>query len=236
MGPYHREHEQVGAGKSMIIGFRKQFLFVHIPKCAGESIQELLLEVPNAGGLFLRKHARYVDAERVLGPEIARFTAFAVVRNPYEQVVSFYDHLRKPLRMSKEQLDAQYPGSGGRLLPYWASDLAMGSEFPEFVRGAYGDDAAERQLPQAWWLADLCSWLTDSTGSIAVNRVLRHERLGDDFAMLARDLGLEGELPWRNASGPVDRRREYRSRYDQSTRKIVQGRFSRTLEQFGYEF
>lgn len=220
----------------MIIGFRKSFLFVHIPKCAGESIRELLIRPANAGALLLSKHARYVDAERLLGPDISRFTVFAVVRNPYEQVVSFYDHLRKPLSMSKAELEAQYPGSGGRLSPEWASELAMSCGFPEFVRRAYDDGAIERKLPHIHWMADLCSWLTDSNGSIAAGRVLRHERLASDFAALAAELGLEGRLPWRNASGPKWFRPHYRRRYDEPTRRIIERRFSRTLEHFGYEF
>lgn len=220
----------------MIIGFRNRFLFIHVPKCAGESIQRLLLEPANAGGLFLRKHATYLDAERVIGSGIADFLTFAVVRNPFEQVVSFYEHLRKPLRMSVAEIEAQYPGSGGRLLPYWASDLAMASEFAEFVRVAYGEDATERQLPQATWMSDLCTWLSSSDDSIAVRRILRYERLSGDFAALSSELGIEGTLPWLNASGPPDGRRSYRQRYDAESRRIVETRFARTLERFGYDF
>lgn len=220
----------------MIIGFRKRFLFIHVPKCAGESIQQLLLEPANAGGLFLRKHATYADAERVIGSGIADFLAFSVVRNPFEQVVSFYDHLRKPLVMSRDRIERQYPGSGGRLLPHWASELAMGAPFAEFVRTTYGTGPCAAALPQAQWFGDLCSWLEDSSGSIAVRRVLRFERLQVEFESLARELGVEGSLPWRNASGPIEGRAGYRQRYDAEARRIVETRFARTLERFSYDF
>jgi tetratricopeptide (TPR) repeat protein len=42
---------------SMIIGFQKKFLFIHIPKCAGDSVRELLLDPANGGAQFLRAFA-----------------------------------------------------------------------------------------------------------------------------------------------------------------------------------
>jgi hypothetical protein len=91
----------------MVIGFRRRFLFVHVPRCAGESITERLLDPANGGGQFLRKHSRYAEAEQVMADEIHRFIAFAVVRNPYDQAVSFYEHLRKPLYMDAAAAEAR---------------------------------------------------------------------------------------------------------------------------------
>lgn len=218
----------------MIIGFKKKFLFIHIPKCAGDSIRELLLSSANGGSQFLRKHSANADAERMMGEEINRFTAFAVVRNPFDQVVSFYEHLRKPLRMSPEEIARQYPGTGSRLLPVWASELAMRLEFPDFVREVY--PAAHDERPQAAWFGDLFSWLTSVDGNPAPVRVLRFERLREDFSKLAADLGLEGELPWRNASGDPIPRTVYRAHYDSASRGIIEARFAPTLRLFGYHF
>lgn len=215
----------------MIISFRKNFLFIHVPKCAGESMTELLLAPANGGGQFLPKHARYAAAERVLGDDIGRFRVFAVVRNPYDQVLSFYEHLRKPLLMDVAAIERQYPGSNGRLLPRWASELAMQVDFAAYVRQVYGGADGP-----AGWMQDCCAWLTDAAGRVAVTRVLRYERLTEDFAAIASDLGLEGELPWRNASRDVSTRRDYRERYDEPTRRIVETCFRPTLDRFGYAF
>lgn len=215
----------------MVIGFRKNFLFIHIPKCAGESIRELLLAPANGGGQFLQKHRGYAEAERVLGDEIRRFTVFAVVRNPYDQVLSFYEHLRKPLVMDAAAIERQYPGSNGRLLPRWASELAMRVDFAEYVRQVYG-----REGGPTGWMQDCCTWLTDQDGRLAVQRVLRYERLQEEFAALAAEIGLEGELPWRNASRPVPLRDHYRNRYDGPTRCIIETCFRPTCAAFGYEF
>jgi hypothetical protein len=218
----------------MIIGFQKKFLFIHIPKCAGDSVRELLLDPANGGAQFLRKHSGFAEAERVMGGEIQKFPVFAVVRNPFDQVLSFYEHLRKPLRMTPEEIERQYPGTGGRLLPVWASELAMRLEFPDFVREVYAADPGERR--QAAWFGDLLNWLKSSDGNLAPVRILRFEALQKDFSNLAVELGLAGELPWRNASRPEQEAVRYSERYDAESRRIIETRFAPTMERFGYCF
>jgi len=219
---------------AMIIGFQKKFLFIHIPKCAGDSIRELLLDPANGGAQFLRKHSGYAEAEKVMGEEIKRLTAFAVVRNPFDQVHSFYEHLRKPLRMTPEEIERQYPGTGGRLLPVWASELAMRWEFSDFVREVYAACPDGRR--QAVWFGDLLNWLRSVDGDMAPIRILRFEALQKDFSNLAFELGLAGDLPWRNASRDQGSRADYRERYDSASRRVIEACFAPTIEQFGYCF
>jgi hypothetical protein len=216
----------------MILGFRKRFLFVHIPKCAGESITALLLKPPNGGTQFLRKHSTYRDAAQAMGNELEALTMFAVVRNPFAQVFSFYEHLRKPLRMTATEIEAYYPGSKGRIGPHWASLIAMRAPFAQFVEEAYGNPTG----PDAW-LQDLCRWVCDDTGRLAVPHLLRYETLGETFPSLAAQLGIEGELPWRNASRSVSAEEsDYRAHYDSVSRQLIEARFKPSLETFGYGF
>jgi hypothetical protein len=218
----------------MVLGFGKKFLFIHIPKCAGDSVREILLSPENGGERFLGKHAGYRAAEKAMEGEIERFTVFAVVRNPFDQAVSFYKHLRKPLHMSATEIDQRYPGYDGRLLPLWASELAMTVSFPEFVRDVYA--VADDSRDQAHWFRDSLDWLVSSKGDVAVNRVLRFENLRADFSKFADELGLVGELPIRGASFPLRREVDYRELYDDEARRIIEERFAPTLQKFGYRF
>lgn len=216
----------------MILGFRKRFLFVHIPKCAGESITAVLLNRRNGGAQFLRKHSTYRDAVQAMGDEITALSVFAVVRNPFAQVFSFYEHLRKPLRMTAAEIEVYYPGSGGRIAPYWASEIAQQRPFARFVEEAYGNPSGADG-----WLQDLCTWLCDETGRVAVPHILRYENLGQTFPSLADQLGITGELPWRNASRMESAEEsDYRAHYDSVSRHIIETRFKPTLEMFGYAF
>lgn len=215
----------------MVLGSRKRFLFIHVPKCGGDSIREVLTRPGNGGVHFLRKHGTFAQATAELGDGIAGLCAFSVVRNPFAQVLSFYEHLRKPLSMSASDIERQYPGSGGRLFPFAESQLAMQVEFGEFVRRVYGAPGGPKPV-----FADQCSFLGDGIGAAGVGRILRFERLHEDFVALAEELGIEGELPWRNASAAPRGAHAYRDRYEPDVRSIVERHFRPTLERFGYCF
>lgn len=215
----------------MIIGFRPRFLFIHIPKCAGESLSALLLAAANGGGQFLRKHSPWVEAARVIREEMADFTSFAVVRNPFAQAYSFYEHLRKPLRMTVAEIEYQYPGSRGRIAPHWASLIALRTPFPEYVQQIYATPTG----PDAWF-QDLMTWISDADGEVRVNHLLHHENLQTEFTRLAATLGLAGTLPWYNTSGAGDAARNYRAFYDADSRALIETRFANTLSHFGYAF
>src|SRR6059058_1959617 len=93
-----------------MISFQKRFLFVHIPKTAGNSIQSILrnysedqivalrseqdgierfgLRNPN---YKIRKHSTLAEYRMALGDEQFRsLYKFACVRNPWDRMVSYY--------------------------------------------------------------------------------------------------------------------------------------------------
>lgn len=119
--------------------------------------------------------------------------------------------------------------------PLWASKLAMRLPFHEFVLAVY-QSAIPDKRPDAYWFGDLLSWLKSSDGSLAPVRILRFESLQEDFTNLAGELGLAGELPWRNASRMQAGGVGYRDFYDSASRRIIETRFAPTIERFGYCF
>lgn len=70
-------------------------------------------------------------------------------------------------------------------------------------------------------------------GSIIVDRIIRFELLDQQFHTLAKEIGLNGELPHTNKS---KREKNYRKYYNEVTKKVLFKRFKRDFKSFGYEF
>ena len=195
------------------------FLFIHVPKTGGNSIQKALLPFsedrlalirPVHDGvdrfeirsprLDIHKHSTLQDYCRQLDPSLfARLTKVTCVRNPWDRCVSFFF---SPHRGSVD----------------WSPDV-----FADFIRSTVH--------PHAHYLT-----LEEQTVSPFdnVDFVLRFERLTDDFAILCNRLGLEPlELPRLN----IAQRDTYQTYYpDQRLIDLVAARFAPEIERFGYTF
>jgi len=196
-------------------------IFVHIPKAAGSSIKQALA-LPGNGHLPWYYYAQHY-ADRW-----ARYLTFAVVRNPWDRVVSAYHYAIMP---------SSY-WHNTRLGPHPDFATLEHRSFAECCRMLVEERdplVHESWIPQHRWIVDQAAGAgTQARGEIAVDMVLRQERLEEDFAGLARRLGLEAvELPRVNTS---ERASDYRSCYDAETRALVARAYERDIELFGYSF
>jgi hypothetical protein len=74
-------------------------------------------------------------------------------------------------------------------------------------------------------------------GRVAVDRVLRFERLGDDLAEVWQHLSLPGEPDLPHAkSGARPSGSDYRDLYDERSIELVRGIFARQIDELGYTF
>ena len=84
----------MGNRQIMIVSHEHKYIFFHVQKNAGSSIREVLME--NYGGVRMRQHAPAVIVQEMLGGKIFNeYYKFAVVRNPYSRVVSWYNVLTR---------------------------------------------------------------------------------------------------------------------------------------------
>ena len=200
-----------------MISFQKQFLFVHIPKTAGNSIQSILHpysedELVSARreqdgverfGLRnprydLKKHSTLAEYRAALGQEqFRRLYKFTCVRNPWDRMISQYF-------------------SPGRQVTEWNRDafktvLLKNPSAADYLRL----EAAE---PDPFANVDL---------------VMRFERLSDDFRVVCQRLDIPfTALPEYNRS----QREQYAKYYDDELREMVANRFAAEIERFGYTF
>jgi len=201
-----------------MISYPLRCIYVHIPKTAGNSVNRAL-------GVEWQDHKDLSRYASELSPEaFASYYKFAIVRNPWERILSDYNYQRRKSRASKLFV---YSDSGEkRRFGDWVS-TALADPF-RYDPPTWGGDVSEglhRWSPQVDWIS--------VNGRIALDAIVRIEKLPGDFLQVWRALGLPPRrLPRRN-------RRlhwHYSWYYDAATRDLVSAYYARDIETFGYHF
>jgi hypothetical protein len=203
--------------RAPMISFQKRFLFVHIPKTAGNSIQSILHEYSEDELVALRdeqdgverfglrnpkykirKHSTLADYRVALGEDqFDDLYKFTCVRNPWDRMVSYYFT-------------------------------------PTQNTGAWDRKKFRKVIAKALPVADYLRLDQDQEDPFAnVDYIMHFENLADDFRIVCETLGLSPAiLPQYNRST----REHYSKYYDAELRELVRMRFAAEIERFGYTF
>ena len=200
-----------------MISLQKRFLFVHIPKTAGNSIQSVLRDYSEDQLVALRKeqdgierfglrnpkyklkkHSTLSEYHAALGDEQFRnLYKFTCVRNPWDRMVSYY------------------------FTPTQSPETWNRKKFREIISKA---------VSVAGYLR-LGSGEEDPFAN--VDYVMRFENLAGDFCAVCAALDISPTtLPQYNRSN----REHYSKYYDDELRELVRDRFAVEIERFGYVF
>lgn len=202
-----------------MLSISHSFLFIHLPKTAGNSLQERLkeysedqvvcvnnrqdgverFEIRNKDFPTLHKHSTLEDYWSALPSEICHsLTVIATIRNPWDRMISYY------------------------FSPHRGAQRWDRKDFYDLVL-----DAAT--LPNMLRIAG-------DTDDQAISRaavLLRYEHLALDFENLCTFLAIDHQpLSTRNASV----RRHYRDYYDDELVALVRDKFSAEIDCGGYTF
>jgi chondroitin 4-sulfotransferase 11 len=208
-------------GDLSMINHQYRCIFIHIPRTGGKSVQRFF-------GTKWQDHkdiSRYADE---LNPEIfASYYKFAVVRNPWDRLVSDYNFqkMKKGSQAGHRLLIHDKHGKT-RSFSEWLEAVTSDPFCCEPKKwGARVSQGIHRWSPQMDWIS--------IGGGIAVDGVLRLENLRKDFADLCGAIGLpSGKVPCRNWRW----HRHYGYYYNESTRRLVEKYYARDIETFGYCF
>jgi chondroitin 4-sulfotransferase 11 len=196
-------------------------IFIHIPKTGGKSVQRFF-------GTNWQDHkdiSRY--AEELTPQTFTSYYKFAIVRNPWDRLVSDYNYqkMKKGSQASHGLLIHDERGNK-RSFSKWLEAVLSDPFCCEPTEwGARVSQGIHRWSPQVDWIC--------ISGKIAVDRVLRMENLQEGFAELRCALGLPSrEMPCRNWRW----HRHYSYYYNESTRRLVEKYYAKDIETFGYRF
>ncbi len=189
-------------------------LFIHVPKAAGTSISQALY------GRFMG-HMRAADVERWGSAQVRVLPRFAVVRNPWDRLVSAY-------RFAKRG-----SGIGGIVAGIRNPEQYRVPEFENFERFvrewlAPRDVRKLDGVFQPQW-----PFVCQANKQVMVDHVGRFEKLEQTHAFLEATLRRKLRFHRQNLSGPEI---DYRSLYTPALAAAVRDIYSEDVEMFGYEF
>lgn len=217
----------------MLISHSYRVIFVHIQRTGGNSIRRVFNEMdsnaiqqlPIPTNKNRLKHCFLSDIQTALDSEIfSTYTKFAVVRNPFDRLFSWYS-------MFKNKTIAKSELAGGV-----ERTATLGNAVEAAIEPYLDTFETFLNVPNE----DLFTRFYDNQfdyvqldGKLAVDEILRFENLNADFNVLAEKLNFPAKLPIVNQS---IRQSDYRHAYNATTQKMVTERFARDLEHFSYSF
>lgn len=220
----------------MLISHKYKFIFIHIQKTGGSSIEIALRKLDDnaqneiahhddPNDRLVGRHRFASDIKEYVGPEIWNsYFKFAFVRNPWARLVSWYNMIatRGPHvdTINKHRL--------------WRYVLDNSHNLETFIKNCTGIVREPYGEKRSCFFNQI-DYLTDHNGNIIVDYIGQYEHLTSSFNEVIRRL-TKGtttiELPHRNRFG----HRHYSRYYTDETRDIVSERFKRDIEMFGYKF
>lgn len=215
-----------------MIGLKYKFLFVHLPKTAGNSIQNILCkysedeifsEKKKQDGVErfgvrskfgTKKHSRLFEYKKLLGSDVYRqLFKFTIVRNPWDRIVS---------RFSFKQMEKEI----GKKTSAREIDKAP------FDRNAFIKTILSTPTLETFLLENPPDRKIDFLKDTDLDFIIRFENIQSDFDTACARLSIPQEpLPVRNQS----KHNDFRTYYDAETRGLVHQRHRNEIEYFGYE-
>ena len=212
-----------------MISHQYRCIFVEVPKTGSTSVRRIL-------GPAIKPHLSLVEIRRMMESywvirggrkdrimewlyltlpagwrkergrrQFQSYFKFGFVRNPWDRVVSLYE--RNEAVQMREQMS-----------------------FEEFVRWIqYSSSTCVHSSPHRYQL----DWFVDADGKMLADFVGRFERLQEDWAVVARKLGVSETLSQTRAN---PRLRHYTDYYTTETQRIIEEKFKVDIETFNYRF
>ena len=220
----------------MLISKNKRFIFIHIPKNAGQSITSTLLkycisdlEKPLANLIGHRNyirintkfkqhlnfslydhsfddHEKAKDVKKSLGEAYSSYFKFAIVRNPWDWIFSHYSYALKNVRHHRHKYIKYNFNNFNEYIEH---------ECSEGTPGTYQQD-----------------FIYDESGNQIVDFIGKFENINSDFKTICSNLNINEGMPHFNQSS----KRSYKEYYTKRSKELVENYYLKDIELFGYQF
>jgi hypothetical protein len=211
------------------------FIFIHVPKTGGETI-ELLLNIQKFHDFaYIRKKA-YTEKEWNSAFK------FAFVRNPWDRLVSWYFHLRKHLYfddiknttndLEKQSTCYKLLDDGFLMKPNHHRELAVQTTFREWVTEILTNPIYRKP---DWGPNSLNYNMLYHDNQLMVDEIFKFENYEENLKKILSKIG-KSDLISKIQKTNRTIHDSYQSYYDEQTKELVRRYFAKDIETFGYKF
>lgn len=212
-----------------MISHSHRWIFVPINRTASSSMQVLLEKDCSIFGVNRRgeslKHETILEAKRRLSKDqFSSYFKFAVVRNPWDRIISLYLYTPVDRKTAKQGYTRQKQYE--ELSPFVGLLLFNGDAFLKWLRNI--------STNRSKFLASCFFWLKNGQGEIGVDFVGKYEDLNKAWKYISNRIGLREEslgCLLRNKN-----RTHYRDYYDRVTEQLVGEIFAEDIARWEYKF
>jgi hypothetical protein len=206
----------------------EDFIFVHIPRTGGETI-EILLGV--------KKNHYQVRHRGLLSYE----STFSFVRNPYTRLYSWYSHLRIPLYINEIELTGLNEQSDTFRLAKKKvfghkihSKLAMKHNFNDWVKIMMSDKIKYTKAREATGpLITCCDYLRDEDGKLVIGNLYYFENYNEELARLFTEIDRKDLIPKIEVTNQS--KKPVPGEISEETKEMIYDHFKIDFTTFGYE-
>ena len=193
-----------------MISKNKKFVFIHIPKTGGSSIEKCLKKYStdkitgNENNVQVicnktnnnYKHATLQQHKNIYGDIISDYFKFTVIRNPWDRLISLW----------------HWGGNGN------------------FNKKKFINKIKTRSKEQGAW-APMVNYICKDN-KILVDKIVRFENLDKEFHQTMNKMDIKITLPHINKT----KHRNYTSYYDDELKTIIEQYYKKDIELFNYKF
>ncbi len=222
----------------MLISHQYKFIFVHIQKTGGLTVEDILeRQVPDLQKVIGRHALAQHGIDTI--PEWNDYFKFAFVRNPWDRLVSWYSMIKNAGDLTlwealtnankrRDYLSVHVPGRH----KFWQYILKNSKSFDEFLLNCAEPFEVKPGLTFSIYRNQM-DYLSDQNGKLAVDYVGRFENFVPDLTTALEKIGVSaGAIPHKNPS----KHKHYSAYYSPQMRDLVAEKYARDLAAFDYRF
>jgi len=214
----------------MIISNKYKFVFVHIPRTGGFSVDNAMAKHLGEKDFYTNQyirprpplaqpsgrnyHLKLRNINELDKNKYKNYYKFTFVRNPYERMVSLYSFF--------SQMNNHKPQNDFESFKDWVTE-----------RNNIINPTLRVETQNRWKNVPQLDYLLDKDNNIGVDFVGRTENFADDLTSVVQHLGIPVEtIPHKNGSQHL----HYSLYYDEETKEKVKKDYIKDLEMFNYDF